>query len=132
MWQHILRGEYTVIVIILFSQSIRFKYFIVAPEVTVEQLKNDSLFCNVTGIPNSYTFSKWEHHSIDGYHLRTLESRIPSLLTIDNKHDKPIYTIDGRYQCNVSNGVTDEKNLTFQNGYKDVYFPGNYIISSLK
>ncbi|CAC5385923.1 unnamed protein product [Mytilus coruscus] len=56
--------------------------------------------------------------------LRTLESKIPTLLTVDTKHDKPIYTIDGRYQCNVSNGVPDEKNLTFQNGYKDVYFPG--------
>ncbi|CAG2194562.1 unnamed protein product [Mytilus edulis] len=46
------------------------------------------------------------------------------LLTVDMKHDKPIYTMDGRYQCSVSNGVPDEKNITFQNGYKDVNFPG--------
>lgn len=119
------------IVIIIFSQF-DLKYFTVAPEVTVEQLKNGSLFCNATGMPISYTFSKWEHHSIDGYYLHTLESKIPTLLTFDNNHDKPIYTIDGRYQCYVSNEVTDEKNLTFRNVYKNVYFPGDYTISSLK
>lgn len=104
-------------------QSFQFYYLSVAPEVKVE-LQNGSLLCNATGIPNKYTFSKWEHRTANGYFLRSIDSKGKSLLAININSDEPIYTKDGQYQCTVSNGVPDENNITVQNGNSDVNFPG--------
>ncbi|OPL32794.1 hypothetical protein AM593_03913, partial [Mytilus galloprovincialis] len=69
------------------------------PKVAVEQLQNGSIFCNVSGVPNNYTFSKWEHRSSNGDFLRELDDEGSSLLTIDVQNDNPIYTSDGLYYC---------------------------------
>ncbi|XP_071173650.1 nephrin-like [Mytilus edulis] len=94
-----------------------------APEVHVELLPNSSLLCNATGFPNNYTFSNWEHMSIDSF--RSINNAI-NLLKFDFNDDdnNPVYTFDGLYVCKVSNGIPDVHNITMQLGFKDVYFPG--------
>ncbi|VDI24415.1 CD22 antigen [Mytilus galloprovincialis] len=96
-----------------------------APEVHVELLPNSSLLCNATGFPNNYTFSNWEHMSIDRHSFRLINTET-NLLKFDfnDDDDNPIYTFDGLYVCKVSNGIPDEHNITMQRGFKDIYFPG--------
>ncbi|CAC5381149.1 unnamed protein product [Mytilus coruscus] len=94
-----------------------------APDVNVVQFLNDSLYCNATGVPKNYTFLKWEHQSFNGHHLRYLNVE-SAILTIAVTDDNPLYNLDGRYWCTVSNGVPDSNDVSLQTGYIDLNWPG--------
>ncbi|CAC5370032.1 unnamed protein product [Mytilus coruscus] len=46
------------------------------------------------------------------------------MLTVDLEDDNPLYKLDGRYLCTVTNGVPDSNNVSLQKGYIDVNWPG--------
>lgn len=101
-------------------------YIADSPDVHVQFL-NDSLFCNATGVPTNYTFSKWEQQSFNGKHLRYLNVE-SAILTINMTDDNPLYNLDGRYVCTVTNGIPDSNNVALQKGYTDVNWPGKNCI----
>lgn len=102
-----------------------------APDVNVVQFLNGSLYCNAAGIPMNYTFLKWEHQSFNGQHLRYLKME-SAILTIDVTDDNPVYELDGRYWCSVTNGVPDVNGISIQKGNLDVKWPGKIFLFLFK
>lgn len=58
-------------------------------------------------------FFKWEQQSFNGQQLRYLNVE-SAVLTINMTDDNPLYNLDGRYMCTVTNGVPDSNNVTLQ------------------
>ncbi|XP_052080102.1 hemicentin-1-like isoform X2 [Mytilus californianus] len=83
------------------------------------------LQCFPEGVPNRFTFGRWEHRSYFNEHIRYLNSTsngkllLPILKNTTSKFDD-----SGIYVCNASNGVPDPHGNVFQYGELFVVWKG--------
>ncbi|CAC5378129.1 unnamed protein product [Mytilus coruscus] len=95
-----------------------------APNVSVTILQNGSLLCNATGVPNDYRFSKWEHVSEFGEHIRYLDGLNDGNFNILSDGDSVTYLKNGKYICTVHNGISNRFHEVNQTGYIFLQFQG--------
>jgi hypothetical protein len=90
------------------------------PEVNViaviSHIGKTTLDCLARGIPASYTFSRWEHKSMFGEHIRYLDGFDNGTLLIQNKSNLERYQDNGLYVCHVSNGILNSNGSVVQMG----------------
>ncbi|CAC5426686.1 unnamed protein product [Mytilus coruscus] len=98
-----------------------------APDVQVIARKH-SLDCIATGLPQTYTFKKWDHQSEQGEHVRFLNGLHNGTLNL--KMLKLKYQISGIYICTVSNGIPDVNGSLFQMGFTSLQYTGHSIFAS--
>lgn len=99
-------------------------FFVDAPSVSVTILQNGSLLCNATGVPNVYRFSKWEHLSEFGEHIRFLNGLNAGSLNILPDSNSVNYLKNGKYICTVHNGISNRFQEVNQTGYILLQFQG--------
>lgn len=85
-----------------------------APDVTVV-FGFDRIYCSPDGIPDTYTFNRWEHQSEQGEHIRFLDGLENGTLILQTLPQQ--YQISGRYVCTVSNGIPDINGINLQKGF---------------
>ncbi|CAC5396525.1 unnamed protein product [Mytilus coruscus] len=97
-----------------------------APEVSVIQLDDGSLLCNASGFPDNYSFSRWEHKSPTGKHLRYLNGTENGILNFDTLDGNIglTYSLDGIYVCKIGNRMAEYDERNFQSGFTNVMFKG--------
>jgi hypothetical protein len=90
------------------------------PKVTVINVTSyfgkTRLDCLARGIPALYKFSRWEHKSMFGEHIRYLDGFDNGTLLIQNKSEIKSYQDNGLYVCHVSNGVLNSNGSVVQIG----------------
>ena len=90
------------------------------PKVTVINVTSHfgktRLDCLARGIPALYNFSKWEHKSMFGEHIRYLDGFDNGTLLIQSKSKITRYQDNGLYVCHVSNGVVNSNGSVVQMG----------------
>lgn len=98
-----------------------------APEISVIQLDDGSLLCNTSSFPNNYSFSRWEHKTSTGKHLRYLNGTENGTLNFDTLEGNSglIYNLDGIYVCQMDNRMAENDEGSFQSGFANVMFKGN-------
>ena len=74
------------------------------------------LDCIARGVPESYTYSRWEHKSMFGEHIRYLDGFGNGTLSLQNKSKLKRYQDNGLYVCHVSNGVLNSNGMVVQMG----------------
>ncbi|CAC5373005.1 unnamed protein product [Mytilus coruscus] len=87
--------------------------------------RSDSVDCIVRGVPNVYTFYKWNHQSEYGEHIRFLDGFANGTLTLDNT-EYP-YMRNGIYTCTASNGIRDSNGDLKQTGSHLIKIPGKPV-----
>ncbi|CAG2213952.1 unnamed protein product [Mytilus edulis] len=95
-----------------------------APNVSVSLLKNGNILCNASGVPSVYIFSRWEHLSEFGTHIRYLDGSHDGILNISSGVDSVPYLNNGKYICTVQNGISDRFNKVNQTGYIFIQYQG--------
>lgn len=85
-----------------------------APAVTVV-FGFDRIYCSPDGVPDTYTFNRWEHQSEQGEHIRFLDGLENGTLILQKLPQQ--YQISGRYVCTVSNGIPDIYGRNSQKGF---------------
>lgn len=86
------------------------------PVITIiKNDKNNILTCELKGIPQNYTYRRWQHLSEYGQIIRWLPKnqtiRIhPRGVNIDN------FKLNGIYVCNAENGIQDVHGSIVQTG----------------
>jgi hypothetical protein len=90
------------------------------PEVNVitvtSHFGKNRLDCLARGVPTSYTYSRWEHKSMFGEHIRYLDGFDNGTLLIQIKSKLKSYQVNGVYVCYVSNGVLNSNGSVVQIG----------------
>jgi len=90
------------------------------PEVNVitvtSHFGKTRLDCLARGVLTSYIFSRWEHKSMFGEHIRYLDGFENGTLLIENKSKLKSYQDNGVYVCHVSNGVLNSNGSVVQMG----------------
>ncbi|XP_063443327.1 uncharacterized protein LOC134723705 [Mytilus trossulus] len=101
-------------------------FVIEAPEISVIQLGDGSLVCIASGFPDNYSFSRWEHKSSTGKHLRYLNGTENGILNFDTLEANSglMYNLDGIYVCQIGNHRAENDEGSFQNGFADIIFKG--------
>jgi hypothetical protein len=90
------------------------------PEVNVitvtSHFRKNRLDCLARGVPTSNTYSRWEHKSMFGEHIRYLDGFDNGTLLIQNKSKLISYQDNGVYVCYVGNGVLNSNGSVVQIG----------------
>ncbi|VDI07333.1 Hypothetical predicted protein [Mytilus galloprovincialis] len=100
--------------------------------VSVDFESNDrprTLQCKVSGVPDTYSYSKWLHYTYSNEIIRTLhgQSNGTLLLPYDNPDDLT-YEDSGIYICNVTNNITDQEGNLWQTGRIHVIVKGKPVL----
>ena len=75
-------------------------------------------------------YSKWEHMSYFGEHIRFLDGFDDGLLTLPYMNESDGYQDNGIYVCTVSNGIPDVKGIINQTGDSFLNVEGMYYLSN--
>lgn len=87
--------------------------------------KPRTLKCEVSGVPNIFTFNKWQH-LINGHLVRFLDGNNDGILTLPCSNSSDIqYDDSGLYICNVTNNIRNENGQLWQTGTINVTIKGN-------
>ncbi|VDI81050.1 Hypothetical predicted protein [Mytilus galloprovincialis] len=92
-----------------------------APNVDVV-VREQRIDCVPNGYPKTYIFSKWEHQSEQGIHIRYLDGLRNG--TLDLQPLSQQYQLNGIYVCSVSNGILDLNGSVFQKGFGSLSYSG--------
>ncbi|XP_052073629.1 synaptogenesis protein syg-2-like isoform X2 [Mytilus californianus] len=95
-----------------------------APIVSVVTLTNGSILCNATGVPSVYRFSRWEHLSEFGEHIRYLVGSEDGVLNVLPEAGSLAYINSGKYACTVENGIRGHLQKVKQTGFIFLQFQG--------
>lgn len=99
-----------------------------APRVSVVTLTNGSIFCNATGVPSVYRYSRWEHLSEFGEHIRYLVGSEDGIVNVLTEVRSLNYINSGKYTCTVENGIRGHSQKVNQTGFIFLQFQGTYSI----
>lgn len=112
----------------------KYVYFAVPPVVinqTIVFTKSDrprTLKNNITGQPDTYTYSKWQHYTHSNQFVRVLDGQVNGTLILPNNYpDGLMYEDSGIYIYNVTNNITNEDGLLWQTGMIDVVVKGKDV-----
>lgn len=73
-----------------------------------DETKKRILVCKAEGVPNEYTFFKWEHKSYYGDHIRFMPGNQNGSLYLPTESLRDSgYQDNGYYKCTVTNGIAD-------------------------
>lgn len=87
--------------------------------------KPRTLKCEVSGVPNIFIFSKWQH-LVNGHLVRFLDGNNNGILTLPCSNSSDIqYDDSGLYICNVTNNIRNENGQLWQTGTVNVTIKGN-------
>ncbi|CAC5423230.1 unnamed protein product [Mytilus coruscus] len=92
-----------------------------APDVKV-LFKVNRIDCVPDGLPDTYTFDRWEHQSEQGEHIRFLNGLENGTLILQTLPQQ--YQISGRYICTVSNGIPDMNGSILQTNFTSYNYQG--------
>ncbi|CAC5412282.1 unnamed protein product [Mytilus coruscus] len=94
-------GSTNISINVLYPPSVRIDY-----NNYTENENRRELLCVANGNPDTYTFSRWEHKSKFGEHIRFINGYTNGSLVLPATRTKS-YQDSGFYVCTVSNGVPD-------------------------
>lgn len=76
-----------------------------------------TLKCNVLGVPDTYSYSKWLHYTYSNQLVRTLDGQANGKLILPKGDQEDLmYEDSGLYICNVTNHVRDNDGNIWQTG----------------
>lgn len=123
-----------------FSNSLQhikiFNYFILTYFADSADVENETvvfetndrqrtLQCKLSGVPDTYTYSKWLHYTYSYKLVRTLNGQANGTLFLPNTDPDDLSNVDrGFYVCNVTNNITDDKGHLWQTGWINVIIKG--------
>ena len=88
------------------------------------------LICHAYGVPGLYMYSKWEHMSSIGEHIRFLDGFDNGTLILPYLNESDSYQDNGIYMCTVNNGIPDVKGSINQTGVTSINVKGMYYLSN--
>lgn len=78
--------------------------------------------CFPDGVPDAYTFYRWEHQSEIGEHIRYINGLGNGTLILQTLPQR--YQISGIYVCTVSNDIANTNGSKFQRGFTSINYQG--------
>ena len=88
------------------------------------------LICHAYGVPGIYMYSKWEHMSSFGEHIRFLDGFDNGTLILPYLNESDSYQDNGIYMCTVNNGIPDVEGSINQTGVISINVKGMYYLSN--
>jgi hypothetical protein len=88
------------------------------------------LICHAYGVPGLHMYSKWEHMSSFGEHIRFLDGFDNGTLILPYLNKSDSYQDNGIYMCTVNNGIPDVKGSINQTGVTSIHVKGMYYLSN--
>jgi hypothetical protein len=94
--------------------------------IGIKKVGRRILICHAYGVPERYMYSKWEHMSSFGEHIRFLDGFDNGTLILPYMNEYDGYQDNGIYLCRVNNGVPDVKGSINQTGDRLLNVEGVY------